>query len=188
MNIKLIEEMDDTELGKVFNQNKKLQYDVLDDMLESEMGYISEQLEPMKIGLSDWSVGTNSHCYMTIGDSKASNFLEGLKQAQKDYCTLMDNDVYLIEEAENMLEEFNNAEYCSDEYYELEESLNLHLQEIADKITKMFEAQLNYCYGREEQEGYFIEFYSESRLEGNEYTRDESYTLYEDVAFTKSFN
>ena len=60
-NTRPLNQLTKEELELVYDKNKKLQYEVFDDYQESEMYWITEQLDCFKSGLSDWSIGFNNH-------------------------------------------------------------------------------------------------------------------------------
>lgn len=185
---KYIKNLTEEELLKVYHANEKLRNEVLKDHIESVMDYVDECLIPLKNGLSNWSVGTIERPYLKVNDYKLYHFMEGMKKAQSDYCLLPDDEAHLIDELEKAIYDYQESKTYSDEYYELEKLALEKAQNIADKVAEIFKKNLDACFGRKELENYFIEFYSEVRLNGTEYIQDESYSLYEDISYTKSYN
>lgn len=183
-----IENLSVEDQKKVFAENQKLQNEVLDDMIDSEMYWIGEHLDEIRDSLSDWSIGTGERCYIRINDSKVFVFIDGMKNLQADYCILADKDEPKLSAAMDLLDARDNADYYSDEFYELEEKLNVAAQEIADIIAQYYQETLNFMFDSKTQKEYFTDFYIEERMdEESFYIEEGSYTLYEDVSYTKEY-
>src|SRR5690625_1009308 len=95
MDKRIVSELNADELRKVFAQNGGLRELVFDDMQDSEMMWVNEQLDTLtKNGaLSSWSIGIcNRDQHITVRDGKEIDFIENLKALQRDYCFLPDSD------------------------------------------------------------------------------------------------
>lgn len=177
-----ISELSLDELSKIFDANDKLRDDVLDDMIESEMFWIGEQLDCFRDYLSDYSVGTCSHVYIDVQSGKEEQFVDGVIQMQKDYCVLHDSENDFIAEIVDKIEVYNDAEMYSDEYYELENQIEEMSQLLADKIAKEFKSTLDGLLDYKLQEEYFCEFYAEERIADCYILADnDDYVLYKDI-------
>lgn len=182
-----IEDMTIEELTKVFNANSTLRTLVQDDMLDTEMFYISEQMDFFKDSLIDWSIGPydRNYNYITIGN--ASDFIDGLEDAEKAIPVLIDEDAPLLEKAIEKRNELNEIEMYTDEFDEAGEALEAVAVELADIVLKHFGKSLEGCYDEEHQLEYFLEFYTSSRMvEETCYVDSEDFILKEDI--TKTYN
>jgi len=186
MENKYIEELTKEELTKVFEANHKLQNDVYDDMIDSEMHWIGEQLDYLRDGLSDWSIGAYNHNYIRVRDN--SKFIDGLIKMDKEVPLFSDEDAKQIYAVEKLRDELYEKDVDDEDYDEVEEGFEEMVHELAEEVTRAFTKRLDNCAERQYQLEYFLEFYVESRLEKDLfYIKDDSYELFEDVAFTKSY-
>lgn len=187
MTKKYLKDLNNEELTKVFHANKKLRDNIYADMVETEMDYIGEQLDYLRDGLSDWSIGTFNRNYISVSDP--DKFIEALGEVERTIPILTDDDTPKLKDALELREKYRNAEMYSDEYDELEDELREVADELADLVAKRFTKALDGCSKEEYRIDYFIEFYSDSRLEGDEcYIKvdDGDYILYKDTV--KSYN
>lgn len=186
MKRKYIEEMNKEELIKVFEANHKLQNDVYDDMVESEMHWIGEQLDYLRDGLSDWSIGAYNYNYIKIKDN--DKFIAGLIKMDKEVPLFGDEEAKQIYEVEKLRDEFYNKDCDDEDYEDVEEEYEGAVQELAESVVKAFTRRLNDCGEHKYQLDYFFEFYADSRLEKDMfYIENDTYELFEDVSFTKSY-
>jgi len=182
MTKKYLKDLNNEELIKVFHANQKLRNDIYEDMVETEMHYISEQLNYLEDGLRDWSIGIYNRNYISVSDP--DKFIEALDDVERAIPILTDNDKSKLKEALELREKCRNAEMYSDEYYELKDELEEVADELANLVTKRFTQVLDSCNNEEHQIEYFIEFYSDSRLDGDKCyinVDDGDYILYEDT-------
>ncbi len=184
MEKKFILDMDTEELEKVFNANEKLRNDILDDMIETEMHYISEQLDYFRHSLSDWSIGTSQRNYMIVNDY--ASFINGVEKVEKAIPILIDSDKPVLEEAVKAVEEYRSANMYTDEFEDIEINLTCMARNLADAVVHRFNQTLDGCFKEEYQLDYFIEFYSDARLDDNCYIDTPDYILKEDI--TKTYN
>ena len=187
MNKKYLKDLNTDELTKVFHANKTLQNQIYDDMVDTEMSYISEQLDYLKDGISDWSIGVYNRNYINVSD--ADKFIESLDEVEKSIPILIDEDTPKLQGALELRDNYRNADMYSDEYDRLEEELDEVADELANLVTKRFTQVLDGCSKEEYQIDYFIEFYSDSRLDADScyINADKNdYILYEDTV--KSYN
>lgn len=210
---KYISELNNEELVKVFNANKKLQERVLDDMIESEMYWIGEELDYLKPSLNDWSIGTCQHNYLKVGDS--AEFIANLLALQEDYGLFSDSEKHIITDTEALKERLWNLEGPSEDDFEdeerefdeeafdraveeyealeaeLEDQFEEAVKDLAEAVARKYSDRLDYFYNHKAQLDYFLEFYSSERLDDNYYidttNTDNPYELFQDVAYTKSF-
>jgi hypothetical protein len=189
---KYIEEMSKEELTNVFNANSKLQNDVLEDMIDSEMHWIGEKLDYIRDSLSDWSIGTGQRNYIKVNTDRLTDFLHGLSEMDKGVPAF--NDEKAAEVIGN-LEAAYNAYYYADayahNYEELEEAADRAAQKAADELARQFDRDLSYLYDTENQLDYFLEFYADARMDDEEtyyvIVEEGTFKLYEDVSYTKSY-
>lgn len=191
---KYIEELTVEELTQVFNNNEKLQNQVLEDMIESEMHWISEKMDYIRKSLSDWSIGTGQRNYIIVKTRSMNEFLEGLKQMGREVPAFSDTKAAeIIGKLEKAAEAYYNADIDidEDEYDLLEEGAEDALKEAADELADQFTRDLNGLYDHDTQLDYFLDFYSNARMEEEEtyyiHSDSETYKLYQDVSYTKSY-
>lgn len=189
MEKRLISELAPVELKKVLANNMKLQYAVSEDMLESEMFWVTEQLDTLSAdgALSSWSIGQcNRDQHIRVREGKESEFIDNVLAIQGDYCFLPDKDNAYIQETADLIEKWRNVDMYSDEFDDLEEVIEQRIEEIADKIRDQFTHILDGLLDDGIQEDYFLGFYVEERMDSDFYI-DEDYVLYENVAYTRSY-
>jgi hypothetical protein len=191
---KFIEEMNNEELTQVFNANQKLQEQVLEDMIDSEMYWIGEKLDYVRDSLSDWSIGTGQRNYIKVNHNYLKEFLEGLIEMDKSVPAFSEKKA---EEVIGKFEQAHNLYYYADvddyNYEELEDKAERAAQEAANELAEQFDRDLDHIYADENQLIYFLEFYADARMADVEaetyYIIEEegTFKLYQDVSYTKSF-
>ena len=166
--MKFIHELTETEKRELIENNSALANMVYDDMIETEMDYISEQLDIIRNGLKDYSIGAYNRNIIIVSD--ATEFLHGLQRLQEIYCTLPDEltpEINRVLAARDRLL-YNNMNY--DNYYMLSDWLDKKAQYFADCITDYFSACLD--PSRDDIISYFIEFYADERMDETYYIND----------------
>jgi hypothetical protein len=166
--MKFIYQLTDNEKRELIENNSALANMVYDDMIESEMYFITEQLNYIRAGLRDYSIGAYNRNIMIVSD--AIKFLDGLETLQKYYCALpddMQNEIDRVFAARNRLL-YNNMN--DDNYYMLSDWLDKKAQYFADCITDYFSACLDPT--RDDTINYFLEFYTDERMDETYYIDD----------------
>ena len=163
--MKYINQLTDEQKRELIETNGALQVMVYDDMIDSEMDFITEQLNYIAPSLRDYSIGSCNYNYLTVGNSV--KFLDGLETLQKNYCTLpdaMDDEIkYVLEARERFyLMDYNNKNYDS-----LDAWIDKKAQYFADCITDYFSNCLD--PSRADMIEYFIEFYADERMDDSFY-------------------
>lgn len=186
MEKKYIVDMSAEELAKVFDANAQLRDEVQNDMVETEMNYVSEQLDFVRGSLHDWSVGAYNHSYIIVNDP--DKFVEGMETMDKSIPALLEEDRPLLQEALDILETYRNTEMDTEEFDEAEMQLESIAEQLADRLVYRFSQTLDACcMDSERQLDYFIDFYSDARLDSEScYVDSEDYVLKEDI--TKTYN
>lgn len=186
-----IEDMTTEQRTEVFNKNQKLRHLILDDMQDSEMDWISEKLDYIRSCLSDWEIGIVSHCWIKTNPSKIGAFLDGMEKMSKDFQPFNDEDQKrIMKELKAAVETYFNANSDLEEYEELEEKAIQAVQQTADELARQFQKDLACLYDSKNQLDYFLEFYADARMDGNQYyiiAGDENYGLKRDVSYIESF-
>lgn len=184
-----VSEMNSEVLTQVFNRNNELQNEVLDDMIESEMFLIGEKMDYIREYLQDWSIGTCSHIYLYVKEGKEREFIDGVIAIQNDFCLLPDSDDEFIAQVAEKIEQYENEEMYSDEYYSLENEVEQLTKQLTEKIAQQFKESLDACYGRDAQLSYFLDFYKEERLNQDAYiiVENDDFILNEDISYTKKY-
>lgn len=182
---KYVNELTKDELTKVYHANKKLREDIKNDIIDTEMFYISEQLDYIRDSLSDWSIGIYDHNYITVDDNV--KFIEGMEEMDKSIPVFSDKQMEQLSLAIKLKNEYINEDIYSDRYYELEEELERSAKNIANMLAETYTKTLNSLYKEENQIEYLFEFYADNRLNSKCYIieENEDFILYEDMV--KSF-
>ena len=193
---KFIEELSIEELVKVFKANEKLRRMVQEDMEETEMHWIEEKLDYVKISLNEWSIDSYGNNYIHVDTSsynKMCKFLEGLKSMSKEVPAFSEEKAEeLISELENALEAYGEIPLDDSSYEKVEDKAIFVTKSVANALCNQFSSDLQYCQEYKNIEDYFIEFYADARLdEKGEYyiiEDDNDYKLYQNVSYTKTFS
>lgn len=182
MNKKYIKDMNKEELTKVFHANSKLRNDIYEDMIETEMMYIGEQIDYLRDGMDDWSIGAYNRNYIYI--SNGDDFIKAVEEVEKSVPILIDDDKPMLDKALELRERYRSTNVYDDDFDEIEEEMEVVARELADLVVERFTRRLDGCSKEEYQIDYFIEFYADSRLEEDEcyiMADNDSYILYEDM-------
>ena len=184
MRKRYVEELSKEELVKVFKANARLQKAVYADMVDSELFWIGEQLDYIKDSLQDWSIGVYNHNYISV--KHIDGFIDGLIEMNKEVPLF--EDTKQIFEVDRMINEFYIKDCYDEDYEEAEKELEKAIKDLTEKVVRHFEERLDWCLDRDNQLEYFLDFYYDARMEsGAMYIKDDSYELYEDVSYTKSY-
>lgn len=163
--MKYINQLTENEKRVLIENNSALQNMVYDDMIENEMYFISEQLNYISAGLRDYSIGAYNRNIIIVSD--AVEFLHGLDQLQKNYCTLPDDMQDEIERVLLARDRYLYNDMSYDNYYMLGDWLDQKAQYFADCITDYFSSCLD--PSRDDMISYFIEFYADERMDESFY-------------------
>ena len=163
--MKYINELTDNEKRELIENNKALQNMVYDDMIENEMYFITEQLDYIRAGLRDYSIGAYNRNIIIVSD--ALKFLDGLEQLQKNYCTLPDDMQPEIDRVLKARDRFRVMDMNYNNLYILSDWLDKKAQYFADCITDYFSSCLDPT--RDNMINYFIEFYADERMNESYY-------------------
>jgi hypothetical protein len=166
--MKYINELTDNEKRALIENNDALANMVYDDMIENEMHFISEQLDHIRDGLRDYSIGAYNRNIIIVSD--AIKFLDGLEQLQKIYCTLPDELTPEISRVLAARDRFYLMSYNNKNYDLLDAWIDKKSQYFADCITNYFSACLDPT--RDDMINYFIEFYADERMDERYYIND----------------
>ena len=173
-------------LKLVFENNSKLREKVFDDMLDNAAFWCSEYLDCWERGGIDYCIGWDRGTYFKCTDR--DYFIDGLKTAQKTFCFLADKWNAKIEYVEHLINRLNNLVYWDEVN---EERLNNRIDELIEELEnacyKRFMDEYEYCFDSKNQLDYFLEFYSNERMDDAFYV-DEEYKLFEHIEYVKSYN
>ena len=185
--MKNFKELSIEELELVFENNSKLQENVFDDMFDNANFWCSEYLNCWKNGSIDYCIGWDRGTYFSVKD--CGMFLEGLEKAQKLYGFLSDDYNHMIEKAWELYDKYTYHAYdFSDLNYErIENRLTDIIETLESACYKRFMNEYEYCFDSKNQLDYFLDFYSDARMNDDFYV-DENYVLFEHVDYVKSYN
>lgn len=185
MEKKLIEELTQDELKKVWDSNPKLREMVKEDAADGEMYWVGDRLNYVRPYLSDWSIGAFSHVYIYIDDYEG--FVEGAEKLSKAMGLLSSE-----EEDEKALNSMKQAQETyleagtDGEYEELYEKFENVCDSIAQLLAKSLKNAVESCYDDDNALDYFLEFYVHNRMDSEFYVEPENdYKLFKTV--TESF-
>lgn len=184
MTIKYLNELTREEMDKVYNANDKLQYVIMEGIVEGEMFFISEQIEMISKYLSSWSIGQcNRDQHITVDSHE--DFILALSEASEDFSFSLEHTEE-IAQARLLVVECQQEEDM-DKIEELEYQIERVSQRLANHIRDLYTSILDdYCLDDKNLKSYFYEFYADLRMEGA-YIQKGNYTLYEDISYIKSY-
>jgi len=143
---------------EILKVNGKLFKEVEDDCIDTEMMYISEQLDILRYSLSDWSIGSYNRNYLDIRDY--TEFVLAVKEMEDSIPALHDDYKSFIDDMAEKVYKYRDTEMYTDEseklYEEIESGAVYLVNEIVKKWTNLLEPS------RETIEDYFYEFYIDS--------------------------
>ncbi len=163
--MKYIHQLTDNEKRALIENNNELQNMVYNDMIETEMHFIFEQLDYIRAGLRDYSIGAYNRNIIIVSD--ALKFLDGLEKLQQYYCTLPDDMSDEIKRVLDARERFYLMNYNNKNYDMLDAWMDEKAQYFADCITDYFSRCLE--PSRDDMISYFIEFYADERMDESYY-------------------
>lgn len=163
--MKYIHELIDEQKRALIENNSALANMVYDDMIENEMYFITEQLDYIRAGLRDYSVGPYNRNIIIVSD--ALKFLDGLEKLQQYYCTLPDSMTTEINTVLAARDRFRSIDMSYNNLYNLSVWLDQKAQYFADCITDYFSSCLE--PSRDDMISYFIEFYADERMDDSFY-------------------
>lgn len=171
------------ELKKVFNNNEKLQDEILQHAQDSAHYWINEYMNCFDRGTIEYNIGYPGD-YMIVKNSY--DFIQGLKDLQKDYCYLSEDAEKNIKYCDHLMNRHNNLPF---EDYKNAERLENRIDEIINDLKNDFLNQLKneynyYCDSKNLCE-YFVEIYADDM--NGEYYTDDNYILYQHIEFERCY-
>ena len=160
-----IDMLDTAARRELIENNNGLGGMVYDDMTETEMLYISEQLHYIKPALKDWSIGPASHNYITVADALA--FFDRLEELQEHYYTLPNDMMPEFRTVLAARDRFRDMDMSYGNLYQLSEWLDHKAQYFADCILRYFERCLDFTH--DDMVEHFLEFYADARMDSSFY-------------------
>lgn len=176
---KKLNDLGTDELRRVWDNNKGVRERVFDYAMESAYFWVDEYLHDLPRGAADYSIG-GQRDYFQVEDP--ANFLQWLKEAQRNYCLLPENDNWsswpLIEKAELIHNRMDYLYYdLSDENYtRMETRRDEILEELADKVQEVLSGEYEQFYEDENCFWYFVEM--QESIFGEEYWIDDTFILW----------
>jgi hypothetical protein len=181
--MKKFEDLTIEELKQVFNNNEKLQDDVLQDTQDDVRYWISEYMNCFECGTLEYNIGYPGN-YMTIKNQY--EFIQGLKQLQKDYCYLSGEEEKTIYYVERLIDRYNNLPFYDNKNAN---RLDLRIEELTEKLKDLFFKRLvneyNYYYDTKNLCDYFVEMYADNMT--GQYYIDNNYILYQHIEYEKCY-
>ena len=188
-NTRLLKEvLDDKEtLVKILENNTKLVRDIEEDIIESEMNYISDMLNYFRESLRDYSIGFYNRNYIEVKDYE--NLIDSCIRVTEDYGFFNEEDLEYCKYANELYERLNMMGWGNKQRDNLENKIEEVNNIIEDKVIEQFNKYTDYwtILKFEYLCDYFYEFYASERLEEDLYFNTETYELFEDISYTKSY-
>lgn len=165
MTKKYITDLSTEELTKVFENNKQLQYEVREDMIETEMHWIEDQLEYFKHALNDWNINSYDMVEFTVDNEV--EFINGVARVEDAIPILIDKDLPILNNALEAVTALNNHTLAdeADQLDGLEEAVSYQAMELKIIIEHRWGEALDGCSEKEHQLDYFLEFYTHHRMD-----------------------
>lgn len=203
-----IENMSKEQLTEVFEANQELQNKVYEDMVDSELLWVGDQLDYIRSYLSDWSIGPDNRNYINVSDS--DGFINGLIEMDNGIPLFSDKEKVIIYDTKKLYDTFYNMEepYEGDfedeegdfdeeaydkaweDYNNSEKALDEAVDKLADAVVDKYTEIFDHMYNDDVQLDYFLDFYYDARMEPETFyieTENDSFELFECVAYTKSY-
>lgn len=180
---KYINELTIEQLKKVFSTNSILKDEIEEDMIETEMHYISEQMDYIRDSLSNWEIGAYYRCNINV--NRYDEFILGMYEMDQSIPILDDKGSKLLESAVSLIDEYRNTDMIEEEekLYTLDDEIKAVGKELENMLVNSIERILDYCTKEDRQLDYFIDFYIENRLDEYTYIEDD-YILKLDITKT----
>ena len=172
------------ELKKVYDANDVLQQNVVEDYEESQMDYVGDILDVLSKGLTNWEVGYGS-CPWVRYDSERDLFQAALDSC-RDFGFLPDDVAEKVKYYLTRCDVLDEMEYENKHYGELESYIEHAAEDVAEEIVSAFKGLLD--YSEDDILDYFLSFYSDERMNENEFYVDGNYILYEHVEYEKCYS
>lgn len=166
--MKYIHQLTESEKRALIENNNALANMVYDDMIETAMDFIPEQLDCIRAGLCDYSIGAYNRNIIIVSD--ALEFLHGLQRLQENYCTLPEDIQPEMNRVISARDRLLYSDMSYDNFYMLSEWLDKKAQYFADCITDYFSRCLDPAHA--DMVEYFIEFYAGERMDESYYIND----------------
>ena len=99
------------ELKKVFENNKKLQDNIFEAAHDDASYWINEYFDCFERGAFECNIGYPGDYIRVKNQDK---FIQGLKQLQKDYCYLSEENEKIILYVDRLIDRYNNLSYYDD--------------------------------------------------------------------------
>ena len=172
------------ELKKVFDNNNKLQNEILNAAQDDASYWINEYLDCFPRGAIEYNIGYPGD-YIRVKDQ--DKFIQGLKQLQKDFCYLSEEDEQIMLYADRLIDKFDNLSCWDDKNAA---RLDARIEELIIILQTNFLRALvneyNYYYDTKNLYDYFIESYADNLTD--DYYIDDNFTLYQHIEYEKCYN
>ncbi len=171
------------ELKKVFNNNEKLQNEVFDAAQDNASYWINEYMNCFERGALECNIGYPGD-YIRVKDQE--KFIQGLKQLQKDFCYLSDDDEKIISYADHLIDRYNNLPYYDDtNAARLDDRIEELTTILQSNFLRALSSEYNYYYDTDNLYNYFIECYSDNLTDN--YYIDDNFILYQHIEYEKCY-
>ena len=171
------------ELKKVFENNKKLQDNIFDAAHDDVSYWINEYFDCFERGAFDCNIGYPGD-YIRVKDQ--DKFIQGLKQLQKDYCYLSEDDEKITLYADQLIDRYNNLSYYDDKNAaRLEARIEELIIILQGNFLRALVNEYNFYYDTNNLCDYFIQSYADNLTE--DYYIDDNYILYQHIEYEKCY-
>jgi hypothetical protein len=199
MNRKIID-LSKEELRKVWDKNEKLRTRVFDSMNDDIINFYLEEklscfnhspkgtIQPSAFSVSYELDYSGYYNYFTI--KNRIQFIEDLKDCQRDYCILPDNEYdekllnKLVEKQELLDDYYNNL--SDKNYNRLEKWLDNHFDKLEAAVYKELRSEFDILNNENDLFEWFYECEIDNMNTDGFYI-DDNYNLYEHVSYIKKY-
>ena len=183
MKMKKFELLTIEELKKVFNNNEKLQDDVLQAAQEDVFYWFNEYMNCFDCGTIEYNIGYPGN-YMTI--KNGYDFIQGLEELQRTFCYLSDESEKKIKYCDHLMQRYDNLYYNDHKNAErLENRIDEIIEELKSEFLNTLIHEYNFYYDTKNLRNYFIEIYSDNL--NNSYYIDDNFILYQHIEYEKCY-
>lgn len=182
--MRYIHELNNEEKVKVLNKNTRLEYDVIQEMIDDRMMDVSDELYYFKDSLEDFEYGVNSNCYIKAKDY--SEFIGGLESLQDDMGFFNVDDVGYLTNSREKIDSYLNEHFDYNVILERQDDVIEVVGELEDKVAEIIKTRLHDYLNEKYREEYFLEVYIEDKVKRDWYI-DSEYIMYENINYVKSY-
>ena len=185
---KKLNEANELELRKIYNENKKLQVGMEEKAVEDDEEYLVEVLRHFnKVGADvEWEISYYHHNYFSVSDDSIARFVEGLKLINVIYGVFC-NEEELINNLEKLNDRLYEMDYDNKQYDNLEGKVLELKEELEGAILSRIDEILDCRHIEEQAEELFLGGYEFFMDDEDYYFDTETFELFKNISYVKSY-